>query len=78
MIRDFKNVKLENYIKDFETSLLNLVYASDDSDEQVNILDDFKLQCINKHAPLKRPVITCPLAPWMISVSIKYLQFERI
>ena len=36
------------------------------------------MQCINKHAPLKRTKITCPPAPWMKSVYIKYLQSERI
>ena len=78
MIRNFKNFELENYIKNFETLPLSLVHASDDPDDQVSILNDLILQCINKHAPLKRTKITRPLATWMKSVSIKYLQSERI
>ena len=77
MIRDFKNFELENCIKNFETLPLSLVYASDDSDDQVSILNDLIL-CINKHAPLKRTKITRPPAPWNKLVSIKYLQSERI
>ena len=77
MICDFKNFELENCIKNFERLPLSLAYASDDSDDQVRILNDLIL-CINKHAPLKRTKITSPPAPWNKSVSIKYLQSERI
>ena len=78
MICGFTNFELENYIKDFERLPLSLVYVSDDPDDQVSFLNSLILQCINKHAPLKRTKITHLPAPWMKSVSIKYLQSERI
>ena len=78
MICGFTNFELENYIKDFERLPLSLVYVSDDPDDQVSFLNNLILQCINKHAPLKRTKITHLPAPWMKSVSIKYLQSERI
>ena len=54
MIRDFKNFNPEKYITDFKLLPLNLFYAIDDPDEQVSFLNQFILQCIDDHAPLKK------------------------
>ena len=62
MICGFTNFELENYIKDFERLPLSLVYVSDDPDDQVSFLNNLILQCINKHAPLKRTKIAIPQA----------------
>ena len=77
MIRDFKNFNPEKYITDFKLLPLNLFYAIDDPDEQVSFLNQFILQCIDDHAPLKKTKLTRPPATWMKSeIVTKYTIFK--
>ena len=58
---------------------MNLVYAFDEPDDQVTILNKLVLDCIEKHALIKRVRLTRPVAPWMKEESIVNLktQFEH-
>ena len=53
---------------------LNLVYAFDEPDDQVTILNKLILDCIEKHAPIKRIRLTRPVATWMKDESIMNLK----
>ena len=43
MICDFKNFNLQSYIIDFKLVPLDLVYAADESDEQISFLNQLIL-----------------------------------
>ena len=77
IIRDEKNLNLNEYVTDFSTLPLNAVYAVEDPDDQVGILNDLILQCIDRHAPLKRAKLTRPPAPWMKDPEIIRLQANQ-
>ena len=55
---------------------LNLVYAFDEPDDQVTILNKLVLDCIKKHATIKRVRLTRPVAPWMKDESIVNLETQ--
>jgi len=62
-IRDDKNLDMNSYINDISSLPLNTVYAFDDPEDQIDILNHLILQCIENHAPLKRVKLTHPVAP---------------
>ena len=55
---------------------MNLVYAFDEPDDQFTILNKLILDCIEKHAPIKRIRLTRPVAPWMKDESIVNLKTQ--
>ena len=55
---------------------MNLVYAFDEPDDQVIILNKLVLDYIEKHAPIKRVRLTQPVAPWMKDESILNLKTQ--
>ena len=55
---------------------MNLVYDFDEPDDQVTILNKLVLDCIEKHAPIKRVRLTRPVAPWMKDESIVNLKTQ--
>jgi len=73
-IRDMKNFNLESYIRDAQELPFNLVYAFDDPEDQLDIFNHILTECIEKHAPLKRTLITRPPAPWMKNKEIVTLK----
>ena len=64
-IRDEKNFNMNEYVKDFSKQPFNVIYAFDDPEDQLNALNSLILNCIERHAPLKRVKLTRPVAPWM-------------
>ena len=76
-IRCEKNLNMSAYINDFKQLPLTIPYVFDDPDEKLEILNDFITECINRHAPLKRVLMTRPPAPWMRDENIKQMQSER-
>ena len=67
MICDFKNSNLQSYIIDFKLVPLDLVYATDESDEQISFLNQLILKCIDEHTSLKKTKPTRLSEPWMKS-----------
>ena len=68
----------KNAVKhDFSTLPLSIVYAVESSNEMVNLLNTLIVECIDRHAPLKRVKITRPPAPWLPAADIRQLQAER-
>ena len=63
-------------MSDFRELSLNLVYACDEPDDQVTILNKLILDCIEKHAPIKRIRLTRPVTPRMKYKSIMNLKTQ--
>ena len=57
-IRSEKDIDINSYVSDFRELPLNLVYAFDEPDDQVKILNKLVLDCIEKHVPIKRARLT--------------------
>ena len=57
---------------------MNLVYAFDELDDQFTVLNKLALDCIEKHAPIKRVTLTRPTAPWMKDESIANSKTQNI
>ena len=72
-----KNFKEESFVEDFSTPPMSIISYSDDPDEQLETLDTLILECIERHAPLKRIRVTGPPVPWMKCPNIRDLQKER-
>ena len=72
-IRGMKNFKEESFVEDFSTLPMSIISYSDDPDEQLQTLNSLILECIERHAPLKRIRVTRPPAPWMKCPYIKDL-----
>ena len=76
-LRDMKDFKEESFVEDFSTLPMSIISCSDDPYEQLESLNSLILECIERHAPLKRIRVTRPPAPWMKCPYIKDLQKER-
>ena len=74
MIRNERYFNKDAFIKDFDELPLNIVYAFDEPDSQVDILNSLFRECLDKHAPLKRTKVSRPPAPWMKNPDIAQLQ----
>ena len=74
MIRNERYFNKDAFIKDFDELPLNIVYAFDKPDSQVDILNSLFRECLHKHAPLKRTKVSRPPAPWMKNPDIAQLQ----
>ena len=76
-IRDEKHLNIEQYVSDINDLPFSLIYAFDDVETKLDIFNSLILDCINKHAPLKKIKVTRPPSPWMQSEKIRILQQER-
>ena len=72
-----KNFKEESFVEDFSSLPMFIISCSDDPDEQFETLNSLILECIGRHAPLKRIRATRPPVPWMKCHNIRDLQKER-
>ena len=70
-MRNEKSVDMTKYRFDFCQLPLSTVYAFDDPDDQINVLNQLVVNCINRHAPLRRVKLTRPPAPWMADLKIE-------
>ena len=52
-------------ILDFKQLPTSLVYAFDEPDDKISVLNKLVNQCISEHAPIKRTKFTRPPAPWL-------------
>ena len=56
---------MNKYILDFKQLPTSLVYAFDEPDDKISVLNKLVNQCISEHAPIKRTKFTRPPAPWL-------------
>ena len=64
-VRDEKNLDMNKCILDFKQLPTSLVYAFDEPDDKISVLNKLVNQCISEHAPIKRTKFTRPPAPWL-------------
>ena len=76
-VRDERTLSMDDFVKDFATLPLSIVYAVQDVSDKVDLLNKLTIECIEKHAPMRRVKITRPPAPWMKDLNITHLQRER-
>ena len=76
-IRNMKNFSIKEYYADFSTLPFSTVYGFDNPDNQLAMLNKLILDCIGRHASLKRTKFTRPLAAWMKQLDIIELQKQR-
>ena len=76
-IRNMKNFNTKEYYTDFSTLSFSTVCSFDNPDDQLTVLNKLILDCIDRHAPLKRTKFTRPPAPWMKQLDIIELQKQR-
>ena len=62
-IRNMKNFNTREYYTNFSTLLFSTVYSFDNPEDQLALLNKLILDCIDRHAPLKRTKFTRPPAP---------------
>ena len=73
-IRNMRNFNIQEYYADFSTLPFSTVYSFENPDDQLAMLNKLILDCIDRHAPLKRKKITRPPPPWMKQLEIIELQ----
>ena len=73
-IRSMKHFNIKDYVDDFKTLPLALVYSFEDLNEQLDTLNNLILKCIERHAPLVKTKFRHPPAPWMKQLDIADLQ----
>ena len=71
------NFNTKEYYTDFSTLPFSTVYSFDNPDDQLAVLNKLILDCIDRHAPLKRTKFTRPPAPWTKQLDIIELQKQR-
>ena len=73
-IRNMKHFNIKDYVDDFKTLPLALVYSFEDPNEQLDTLNYLILECIERHTPLVKTKFTHPPAPWIKQLDIDVLQ----
>lgn len=58
-----RNFQQEEYVRDFEFLLFNIIYAAEDPNKKLELLNKLVAECIERHTPLKGRKITRPPAP---------------
>lgn len=76
-IRDNNKFILNDYEVDFRTLPFTAVYALEDPEDKLDILNNLILSCLERHAPLKRTKFTRPPAPWLKCLDIQSLKIDR-
>ena len=59
-----KHFNIKDYIDNFKTLPLSLVYSFEDPNEQLDTLDNLILECIERHAPLVKTKFRHSPAPY--------------
>ena len=69
-----KHFNIKDYIDDFKTLPLSLVYSFEDPDEQLDTLNKLILKRLERHAPLVKDKFTHSPAPWIKQLDVADLQ----
>ena len=72
-----KHFIIKDYVDDFKTLPLPLVYSFEDPNEQLDTLNNLILERVERHAPLVKTKFTHPPTPWMKQLDIADLQKKR-
>lgn len=64
-IRNEKQYREATYVEDAFSLPFSVIYAIEDPNEKLEIFNNLLIQCIDRHAPLKRVKLTRPPAPWL-------------
>ena len=67
----------QEFISDFDTLPLNIVYSTDGLEERLDYFNSMLKECLKRHAPLWRVRVRRPPAPWMDDSQILSLQQLR-
>ena len=73
-IRNEKQFDETSYVDDFAALQFEIVFAFEDPDDQIRALNTVILECLDRHAPLRRTKLTRPPAPWLHDPDIISLQ----
>ena len=73
-VRNMKHFNIKDYVDDFKTLPLALVYSFEDPNEQLDTLNNLILECIERHVPLVETKFTYPPAPRMKLLDIAEIQ----
>ena len=74
--RHVKSFNEKEFIDDFSQLPVNIVFSTDDPEEQLELFNKLFCDCLERHTPLRRTRITRHPAPW-IDNSIKSIQKQR-
>ena len=69
-IRDEKCFDLPKHQKDFSQIPMRVADTFDDPNDQLYMLNELTLSCINQHLPHRRVKLTRPPASWMADLNI--------
>lgn len=72
-----KNFDEQEFVRDFSLLPLNIIYSTDDPDEQLEYFNGLFTECLQNHAPLRQVKVTRPPAHWMNDEKIRSLQKRR-
>ena len=76
-IRDEKRFELSKHQKDFSQIPMSVADIFDNPNDQLYMLNELTLSCINQHTPLRCVKLTRPPAPWMADLNIQVLQHKE-
>lgn len=76
-ICDEKRFHFSKYQEDFSQIPMSVVDTFDDPNDQIYMLNEFTLSCIDQHASLIRTKLTRPPAPWIADLNIQALQQKK-
>ena len=76
-IRDNSKFTLNDYEDDFRALPFTAVYALEDPEDKLDVLNNLILSCLERHAPLKRTKFTRPPAPWLKCLDIQNMKIDR-
>ena len=68
---------MSKYQKDFSQIPMCVVDTFDDPNDQLYMLNELIVSCINQHVPLRRVKLTRSPAPWMADLNIQALQQQK-
>ena len=77
IIRNERQFVENAFLEDVAALPLNIVYSTNDADDELEIFNSLYKSSIDRHAPLRKMKITQPPAPWLNAEDIKQLQSQR-
>ena len=76
-IGNMKHSNIKDYMDNFKTLPLALVYSFEDPNKQLDTVNNLILESIERHAPLVKTKFTHPFAPWMKQLDTADLQKRK-
>lgn len=70
--RDYKRIRRDDFINDFENLGLEIIYYTENIEDKIEILRSSLILLLDAHAPLKSVNISGPRRPW-ITENIRFM-----